>query len=110
MACVARPEPASASSPSTWPWYAPANFRILSRPVAARASRNALIVASVPDEVMRSISTEGMRVATSSASAISPRVGAPKLVPRSAAAMTASRISGWAWPWISGPHDITQST
>ena len=48
MPWVARPDPASASRPSTWPWYAPANLTILSRPVAARASRIALIDASVP--------------------------------------------------------------
>ena len=56
---------------------------------------------------MRSMSTPGIRRATSSASSTSPAVGAPKLVPRSAAARTASRISGWAWPWISGPHEQT---
>ena len=42
----------------------------------------------------------GMRRATSSASSTSPAVGAPKLVPRAAAATTAARTSGWAWPWI----------
>jgi hypothetical protein len=70
----------------------------------------ALIAASVPDEVMRSMSTPGIRRATSSASSTSGRVGAPKVVPRSAAAATAARISGWAWPWISGPQEQTQST
>jgi hypothetical protein len=78
--------------------------------VAARARRSALIVASVPEEVMRIISTPGMRRATSSASSVSPAVGAPKLVPRAAAAVTAATISGCAWPWISGPHEHTQST
>ena len=43
----------------------------VSRPVAARASRIALIDASVPEEVMRSISTDGTRWATSSASSTS---------------------------------------
>jgi hypothetical protein len=65
MPCVASPEPASASNPSTWPWYAPENFRSFSRPVTARASRIALIVASVPDDVIRSICTPGIRRATS---------------------------------------------
>ena len=105
MACVARPEPASASSPSTWPWYAPANFRILSRPVAARASRNALIVASVPDEVMRSISTEGMRVGD----LLGERDLAPGWRAEARAALGRGddclEISGWAWPWMSGPHE-----
>ena len=61
MPWVARPEPASASRPSTWPWYAPANLTSVSRPVAARARRIALIDASVPEEVIRSMSTPGMR-------------------------------------------------
>ena len=49
----------------------------MSRPVAARASRIALIDASVPDEVIRSMSTDGIRAVTVSASSTSPAVGAP---------------------------------
>jgi hypothetical protein len=49
----------------------------LSRPVCARATRSAVIAASVPDEVMRRTSTPGIRRATSSASATSTSVGAP---------------------------------
>ena len=79
----------------------------MSRPVTARASRIALIVASVPDEVMRSMSTAGIRVLTSSASSTSPAVGAPKVVPSAAASVTASSTAGCAWPWISGPHEHT---
>ena len=78
--------------------------------VTARASRSALIVASVPDEVIRTISTDGIRRATSSASSTSATVGAPNVVPRSAAAVTAARTSGCAWPWMSGPHEHIQST
>jgi len=37
-------------------------------------------------------------------------VGAPKLVPRAAASVTAATIAGCAWPQISGPHEQTQST
>ena len=66
--------------------------------------------ASVPDEVMRIISAEGIRSTTSAASSTSASVGAPKLVPAAAATSTAATTSGWAWPAISGPHDITQST
>ena len=80
------------------------------RSVAARASRIALIEASVPDEVMRSICTPGMRRPTSSARSTSPTVGAPYVVPRCAASQTAATISGCAWPWMSGPHEQTQST
>ena len=77
--------------------------------MAARASRIALIVASVPDEVIRSISTDGIRSATSAASVTSPLVGAPKVVPSVAAEATASTTAGWACPAISGPHEHTQS-
>ncbi len=65
------------------------------------------MLASVPEEVMRSISTAGMRATTSSASATSPAVGAPKLVPRRAASHTASTTRGSAWPSTSGPHEQT---
>jgi hypothetical protein len=78
-----------------------------SRPVAARARRIALIDASVPEEVMRSMSTAGMRWATSSASSTSAAVGAPNEVPRDAASVTASSTVGCAWPRISGPHEQT---
>jgi hypothetical protein len=49
----------------------------VSRPVMARARRMALIDASVPEDVMRTMSTPGMRAATASASSTSPAVGAP---------------------------------
>jgi hypothetical protein len=76
------------------PWYAPANFSTRERPVTARASRSALIVASVPDDVIRTISIEDMRSAICSASSTSPAVGAPKLVPSRAARVTASITLG----------------
>jgi hypothetical protein len=56
----------------------------------------ALIVASVPDEVMRTISTDGTRRAISAARVTSPSVGAPKLVPSLTALATASTTAGWA--------------
>ena len=80
---------------------------MVSRPVAARASRTALIAASVPEEVMRIMSTAGIRAATSSASSTSGAVGAPNDVPRAAASPTASSTAGCAWPRISGPHEHT---
>ena len=64
----------------------------------------------MPDDVIRIISTAGMRRTTSSASSTSAAVGAPNDVPFAAAAATAASTSGWAWPWISGPHEHTQST
>ena len=59
------------------------------------------------DEVIRTISTDGTRRAISSARSTSPWVGAPKVVPRSPAATTAAITAGWAWPWMSGPHEQT---
>ena len=70
----------------------------------------ALIDASVPEEVIRTISADGMRAVISPASSTSASVGAPKLVPAAAAAWTADTTSGCAWPAISGPQDMTQST
>ena len=69
----------------------------------------ALIVASVPELTIRTISAPGSG-STSAASATSASVGAPKLVPERAAAVTASTTAGWACPAISGPHEHTQST
>src|SRR2546423_10522195 len=80
-----------------------------SRDVNARARRTALIAASVPDETSRTFSTDGTASTISAASSTSDSVGAPKLVPRSAASRTASTVSGSAWPNTSGPHDMTQS-
>jgi hypothetical protein len=68
------------------------------------------MLASVPLDVIRSISTDGMRRVTSSARSTSPAVAAPNVVPWAAAVWTASTIAGCAWPWMSGPQDITQST
>ena len=68
------------------------------------------MAASVPELTMRTISARGhavdhlARPARTSASVV-----APKLVPRAAAAVTASITAGWAWPAISGPHEHIQS-
>ena len=75
-----------------------------------RASRTALIVASVPDDTKRTISSDGTAPTASAASSTSSAVGIPKDVPRCAARPTASTTAGCAWPAISGPHDSTQST
>ena len=63
----------------------PSVLTIRARPVAARASRTALIVASVPELTKRTISTDGTIRVTRSASRTSSSVGAPKDVPRRAA-------------------------
>jgi hypothetical protein len=57
---------------------------IRERPVNPRASRIALIVASVPELTRRTCST-AVRRTISSARSTSPAVGVPKLVPSAAA-------------------------
>jgi hypothetical protein len=79
------------------------------RPVAPRARRSALIVASVPDDTARTFSIDGTAARTASANSTSSAVGAPKLVPWTSVRLIASRISGWAWPRIIGPHEPTRS-
>ena len=78
-----------------------------SRPVTPRASRIALIVASVPELTRRTISMEGTASWMAWTSSVSPSVGAPKLRPSCAARHTASTTAGWACPMMSGPHDPT---
>ncbi len=67
------------------------------------------MVASVPDETRRTLST-GVRATISSASSTSGRVGVPYDVPRETASTTAARTSGWAWPSSIGPHEQIRST
>ena len=57
------------STESWWPWYDPSILMILSRPVAARATRIASIVASVPEFTNR-ICSSWKRSQIASASAI----------------------------------------
>ena len=54
------------------------------------------MAASVPDETSLTRSTEGTASAISAASSTSRSVGAPKVVPSSAASRTASTVSGSA--------------
>ena len=75
---------------------------------APRAGRRAS--PRCPDEVSRTSSTAGMRWQMSSASSTSPACGAPKVVPRRVAAVTASTMAGWACPRMSGPQLPTWST
>jgi len=80
---------------------------ILSRFVAALATRTALMAASVPELTNRTRSIDGISIATRCANRVSSSVGAPKLVPRDAACDSAFSKAFGAWPWMSGPHDIT---
>ena len=75
--------------------------------MAARATRTALIVASVPELVKRTISIDGTSDRTFSAirTSSSRRRAVARAVPRDLGQRAIS--AGGAWPWISGPHDIT---
>ena len=75
-----------------------------------RASRTALITASVPELTKRTRSHQGSRAMNFSASSTSRRLGAPKLAPSRTASNTAASTSGSAWPRISGPQLWHQST
>ena len=75
--------------------------------MAARATRTALIAASVPELTKRTRSIDGISARTFSPSFTSSSVGAPKLVPCSPHRASAFIRPLGAWPWISGPHDIT---
>src|ERR671918_1004405 len=68
------------------------------------------MAASVPLETRRTRSTDGTIATSRSASSTSASVGAPNEVPRPAASLAASTISGRAWPKSSEPHDCTRST
>ncbi len=68
-----------------------------------RATRTALIAASVPDETSRTCSQPGTRAQISSASSTSPGVGIPKVVPSATALRIASTTTGWAWPRSTAP-------
>ena len=69
-----------------------------------RASRIALMHASVPQLVMRTFCTLGTSSQISFAIVTSNGLGMPKLVPWSAAALMAEMILGCAWPRIAGPQ------
>jgi len=75
--------------------------------VNPRATRIALITASVPELTRRIFSMEGKAFRIISASVTSSSVGAPKLVPRPAAFRTAAITEGAACPKIIGPQDNT---
>ena len=67
---------------SWWPWYEPSIFTMSSRPVAARATRIALIVASVPEFANRTCSRLKRRHSSSANSTVSS-VGTAKCEPLS---------------------------
>ena len=89
---------------ASWcPWYEPSILTMTSRPVAARATRMASIVASVPELANRTLSSSKRRQISSASSTV-VGVGAAKCVPWVTAWVTASTISGWAWPAMPTPN------
>ena len=78
---------------------------ILFLPVKPLATRRADMTASVPELTILTISMEGTSPHISSAISTSAGQLAPKLKPRPAASMAASRIAGWLWPRIMGPQE-----
>ena len=85
------------------PWKLPWNVTMRSRPVNPRASRTAVLVASVPEFINRTRSQLGTRSPIVSASFISRGVGAPYDVPSPAAPRIAAVTAGWAWPRMTAP-------
>ena len=82
---------------------ATANLIMPLLPLNPRATRMALIVASVPELTALVNSMEGMAAAIVSAKRHSVSVGAPKPKPRAAASCTAAMTVGWACPTINAP-------
>ena len=91
------------------PWYEPSILTIVSRPVAARATRIASIVASVPEFTNR-ICSSWNRSQIASASATVVSVVTAKWMPWSATARIASTIFGCAWPTTLTPKPPWKST
>jgi hypothetical protein len=80
---------------------------ILLRPVNPRASRMALIVASVPELTMRTSSIDGTSSMIRRATMVSISVGAPNDRPFTAVCCTARITAGSACPRIMGPQEPT---
>ena len=88
---------------SCQPWKCVRKRTTLGLPVTERESRTAISVASVPDEVKRTLSADGTSLRTSSAQRTSRGWFAPKCVPWSSAAWLAATTLGWLWPRRSAP-------
>ena len=76
----------------------------------ARASRTAIMVASVPDEVNRTRSADGTICCTACAQRISAGWLAPNCVPRAIAAAAAAATAGCPWPSSKAPCPPKKST
>ncbi len=80
------------------------------RPVAARASRTAAVVASEPFLVNFTMSAVGTFSRNRSAASASMIDGRMKLLPFSSSPRTASRTRGWAWPRLTALSPAPYST
>jgi len=80
------------------------------RPVKARATRTAPVVASDPFLPKRTISAHGTVRETSSATSTSRGCGREKREPLSSCARTAASTSGSRWPRMIGPRASGKST
>ena len=78
--------------------------------MAARASRSALIAASVPVATKRTMSMPGTRAVTRSASSTSGGDIRPNSTPRPSWRSIASRTKAGLCPKSAGPHAPIQST
>ena len=83
------------------PWYPPSAFATSGLPVNARATRTAIITASVPEFAKRMRSIEPTRSHSICDSRIVFSCGAAKHAPCPSWAWIAATTSGWAWPWMS---------
>ena len=97
--------PSAAASCQPWKW--PSILTTRSRPVEARATWRASIVASVPLLVNRTSSAEGTSPHTRSAHSASSSCDEPACSSRWAARLTASTIAGGLWPSSSAPWPMT---
>ena len=79
---------------------------MVSRTVKPRATRMALMVASVPLLFKRTCSMLGTSLLISAAISSSNPVGAPNERLFAAAACTAAITTGCAWPTIIGPQEL----
>ena len=101
---VATPLPPAASRASVAPWKLPWNDTMRSRPVNPRASRTAVLVASVPEFISRTCSQLATRAEIVLGELHLPRRRrAVRRAVGGGGLRIAAVIAGWAWPRITAP-------
>ena len=68
------------------------------------------MVASVPEQVKRTISMQGTSSASTVATALWAGVSDAQTMPQRKASSTAARMPGWLCPRIAAPWDVSRST